>query len=49
MSLENKKNRKKRDIKELAKQIVYIDKKLVQKVKTAAATKEEEEELLLKL
>ncbi|WP_164969915.1 hypothetical protein [Malaciobacter molluscorum] len=30
-------------------QIVYIDKKLVQKVKCAKATKEEEEELLSKL
>jgi hypothetical protein len=45
----NKNDTKKVDIKKLVKQIAYIDKRLVQKVKNATATKEEEEELLLKL
>lgn len=48
-NMKTKKDRKKVDIETLVKEIAYIDKKLVQKVKNASATKEEEEELLLKL
>ena len=44
--LEKTKNKKNND---LVKELVYIDKKLVQKVKYAKATKEEEAELLSKL
>lgn len=52
MSTENKKRKKQikqKELKQLVQEVVYIDKKLIQKVKNGSATKEEEEALLLKI
>lgn len=52
MSTENKKRKKQikqKELKQLVQEVVYIDKKLIQKVKNGSATKEEEETLLLKI
>ncbi|WP_164969173.1 hypothetical protein [Candidatus Marinarcus aquaticus] len=52
MSTENKKRKKQikqKEVNQLVQEVVYIDKKLIQKVKNGSATKEEEVELLLKI